>query len=450
MPASRSKFSDLLQRARRSFVYFATGGDWAIALPDKIHRNLVWFWFDGFFAAACDNIALTYLAVYLLALGATQTQIGVLSSLSSLVAALMLFPGAMLVERIGRRKHLAVTGGVGARLVLGILAALPLFLSGPTLVTVAIGVSLLRDGFANLGFPAWMAITADIVPLAGRGRYFASRNFVMGVAGMVTTLGIGFFIARTASPGGYQIALVIALILGSGSTFCFAHLKDSNPKASGGAISSFKFHDLYSELVSNRAFLILIGTTALWNLALNVAGPFFTVYLVKNLHADAAMVGMTSIATSLGTLLSQRKLGELADRWGARKLQVVCELVIPVLPILWALVNASWQIIPINVLSGVLWAGYNLSSFNYLLELAPPEKRARYSALFQFTVTISLALGAALGSVIVTFWGFIAVFLGSAIGRIIAAGLFARLSSQVRQELRPAAAQNQTGVKRLP
>ena len=169
-------------------------------------------------------------------------------------------------------------------------------------------------------------------------------------------------------------------------------------------------------------------------------------YLVKNLHGDAAMVGITSMASSLGTLLSQRKLGELSDRWGSRKLQLVCGLLIPVLPISWALVSASWQIIPVNLLGGVLWAGYNLASFNYLLELAPPEKRARYSALFQITVTLSLALGAALGSVIVTFWGFIGVFIGSAVGRMIAAGLFARLSnrgSRGRRELHLASSQNQ-------
>ena len=216
----------------------ATGGDWAIALAERTRRNLVWFWFDGFFAAACDNIAVTYLTVYLLALGATQTQIGLLSSLSSLVAAGLLFPGAMLVERIGRRKQLVVMSGIGARLVLGLLAALPLLFGGPGLVYIAIGVSLLRDGFSNLGFPAWMAITADVVPLAGRGRYFASRNFVMGAAGMVTILAMGFFISRMASPGGYQMALAAALILGSGSTFCFTRLRDASPRASTGAAPS--------------------------------------------------------------------------------------------------------------------------------------------------------------------------------------------------------------------
>ena len=40
---------------------FTWGGDWAIALPAQIKHNLTWFFFDGVFASASDNIVITYL-----------------------------------------------------------------------------------------------------------------------------------------------------------------------------------------------------------------------------------------------------------------------------------------------------------------------------------------------------------------------------------------------------
>ena len=67
----------------------------------------------GLFASASDNIALTYLVLYALAAGASRSQIGMMSSLVSLGGALLLLPGALLVEHYGRRKMIAlITGGI--------------------------------------------------------------------------------------------------------------------------------------------------------------------------------------------------------------------------------------------------------------------------------------------------------------------------------------------------
>jgi predicted MFS family arabinose efflux permease len=95
---------------------------------------------------------------------------------------------------------------------------------------------------------------------------------------------------------------------------------------------------------------------------------------------------------------------------------------------MWVLITASWHILPLNILSGALWGLFSLASFNYLLQLTPADKRARYSAIFQLTVTVSFALGAALGSLIISWLGYFGVFIISGIGRLLAALLFARIA----------------------
>jgi MFS family permease len=89
-------------------------------------------------------------------------------------------------------------------------------------------------------------------------------------------------------------------------------------------------------------------------------------------------------------------------------------------------VSSAWQIVGINVVGGILWAGYSLASFNLLLELTPDDQRARASAIYQIIVSIALAAGAATGGIIVSALGFKAVFLLSALGRWAAAFLFAK------------------------
>jgi MFS family permease len=180
-------------------------------------------------------------------------------------------------------------------------------------------------------------------------------------------------------------------------------------------------------MLKHPAFLTLAGVSALWNFSLNVAGPFFNVYLVQNLGATATMVGFLGVVSTLASLLVQRKLGELADRWGSRRMQLISGLLIPILPFAWLFVTSPWHIVPINLLSGVLWGAYSLASFNYLLALTPADQRARYSALFQLAMMVSLAAGAAVGSIIISSpWAYKGVFLGSCIGRFTAAVLFAR------------------------
>lgn len=445
-PTTSSKSTSF--RLRHFLSRLTLGGDWVISLTDEVKHNLRWFWFDGLFAAASDNIILTYIVLYLLSLGATRTQIGLMSSFSNLTAALLLLPGAFLVERIGRRKQitLAFGGGLG-RLVVLTLALLPLFLGNESLVFVAIALSVTRDAMNNLSFPAWMSLTGDIVPLEVRGRYFGSRNFIMGVAGMTTILLVGEWITRTDQPLGYQLAIGLAFILGLASTYSFSRLKDPADQKIPSQPLPPNLLGIFRDVKKHPIFLTLCVTTFLWNFSINVAGPFFSVYMVQDLKATATMVGIASIIGNLCRLIVQRKVGELADRWGPRRVQLISMILIPIVPALWAFSTAMFQIYFIEVLAGIVWGAYNLASFNFLLSLIPEDQRARYSALFQLTVTLALASGAALGSWVITQWGYRGVFLFSAMGRFIAALFFARYVIPPKQNHRQNIAEKTTAIE---
>lgn len=411
----------------QAYTRLVTGGGWALAFPQKIQQNLRWFWYDGLFASASDNIIITYMTLYVLSLGATRAQIGVMSALSSLSATLLLLPGAMLVERFNHRKELTILFGGGlARLALLFLALLPFGLNGQALVLTALALSITRDAFGNLSFPAWLSFTADIVPMEGRGRYFGSRNFIMGIAGMLTVLLVGALISHFPQPDGYQLGMGLAFVLGALSTLSFSRLREPTGQPNPQTQARLNPRTILSDLRKQPALTALIATSVLWSFFLNIPGPFFSVYLVENLKANATMVGITSTASAVAGLLVQRRLGKLADRWGARRLQLVSGLIIPILPLAWAFTTVAWHIIPINLVSGVLWGAYGLASFNLLLELTPQEGRARYSAIYQVFVTLALAAGAGIGGWMVTQWGYTAIFVTSAVGRFLAALLFAR------------------------
>ncbi|MHC1740062.1 MAG: MFS transporter [Anaerolineaceae bacterium] len=385
-----------------------------------------WFWADGSFASASDNIVINFISLYILALGATEAQVGLLSTFTNIICAIVLLPGALLAESFRRKRFFSMLCGLFARLAILLLVFVPILFKGPAVVWIAIAFSVLRDAFNNLGFPAWMTVINEVVPMEGRGRYFGSRNFIMGITGMATTLLAGKLITLLVAPLGYQIAFGLAFVLGLSSTFSYAQIEEVNPSLPAVNSLRFSFRGIVSLLKAQPQFVALTLTAALWNFAVNISGPFFNVFMVQTLKLSAVTIGFLAVVTTLTALTIQNQVGAVADRLGPRRLQLVSMFLIPLLPVSWLLVTHAWQIVIINIFSGIFWGAFNLVAFNLLLASLPPAQVPRYTALYQIVVMVSLALGALVGSGIVSKWGFFAVVIASALIRFVAAGLFAK------------------------
>jgi MFS family permease len=414
-------------RLWRGFVNLSAGGSWSAQLPATVRHNLRSFFFDGIFSSASDGITASYLVLFILNLGASAAQIGLMTALASLSAMLLLLPGAMLAERFGKRKTVVLlSGGVVSRIGLFLMVLTPLFFKGPAAVYVVIGIKVIADGFANLGFPAWMSITADIIPLAWRGRYFGTRNTIMGITNMMTTLIAGLVITALHGPAGYQWALGLAFAIGMVSTYSYAQIKEPENTGARAVPLSYSPASIWNSIKADRNFLAYLVFSLTWNFSLNISGPFFGPYQVQVLKSSAAMIGLVGIASSLASLPAPRIFGQLSDKWGPRRVQLLAGFLIPLLPLAWVFTSQPWHGIPINIFGGFLWAGFGLVSFNYFLILTPPEHRARYSAINQIAVAIASAIGAALGGVLAGYVGYHWLFIFSGIGRFIGMGIFAR------------------------
>ncbi len=401
------------------------GGPWGRTLDKQHQHNMHWFWFDGLFASASDNIMINYISIYILALGASETQVGLMSSFSSVACALVLLPGALLAEHAARKRNIALINGVFARLMILLLVFVPILFKSPILIWIAIALSVGRDAFNNFGYPAWMDVANATVPIEGRGRFFGSRNFIMSITGILTTLLAGRLISGFAGTFGYQIALAVSFALGMVSTFSFGHIHEKGNRPQQPK-RSFSLRDLAQMFKEQPQFTALTLTAALWNFGINISGPFFNVQMVNTLKFSAASIGLVAVVTSITTLITQNQIGAWADRVGMRRLQYTSMWLIPLLPLSWIFATQVWHVALINAFSGIVWGAYNLVSFNLLLATIPQGQVPRYSAVYQIVIMLSMALGAAVGSAIIVQWGFIAVLIGSAVVRYSAAFLFGK------------------------
>ncbi|MBF6599149.1 MAG: MFS transporter [Dehalococcoidia bacterium] len=381
------------------------------------------FWWDGFWASGSETVVLNYLGLYLLAFGASNAQVGLLSSFSSLFAALAFFPGAHVAETVGHRKATVLASGGGlARLALVALALVPFFARGGAAIWLVMAIASFRGFFAYFHVPAWTSLTSDIVPAGIRGRYLASRNIGMSICALAVAPLAGFLIDQYTGFHGWQLVWMVAFATGALSTWAYARIPEPPPHPPA-AVSAAEPAErgFFGDLLADRNFVAYLASVAIWNLALQVSGPFFNVYLVKNLHASSLWVGILAALPSLSALVGLLYMGRMMDRRGTKSLMVVCGLLIPLLPLAWTLVNAPWQVIFINAFGGALWAGYNLALSNMVMVMSPPEKRARYAAAFQTVMLAAAFAGPLLGGYVIDATGFRAVFLLSAGGRLAAA-----------------------------
>jgi MFS family permease len=398
--------------------------------PDEVHpggpANRRLLWVDGLISNISESFITSFVNPFAMALGATSGQIGVLSATTNLASALGLLPGARLSERSGQRKRIVVlTGGLAGRLLLFGVAALPLFLGAPAVIYAVLVFFALRAFFNQVGYPAWSALVADLVPKSIRGRYLSARNIGLAAAALLFTPLAGRIIESVGGVRGYQVSLVIAALVGLLATAVFARIREPETQRPGDALQGRGILGL--DLIrGHHQFLAFTAVALVWNLALMIAGPFFSVYLVRTLHGTPTQIGVLAAVYSLGNIVGQRLWGRLNDRRGAAWVMRLTGLLIPMVPLAWSMAPGPWWLIPVELTSGFMWAGYLLANFNLLLALAPEAQRERFVALYQTVVFGAAFVGPLIGGALADTITIPRLMWISSAGRMIAALVFLR------------------------
>lgn len=391
--------------------------------PPQARKGMIIFWIYGFLIAASSAFVDTYTTLYALALGATNVQIGALSSSASFLGMLAPIPGAQWAERWGNRKAVVLIAFGIRRLTLLGAMLLPLILPGQAAIYAVIVCFALRTGLMNLGNPAWVSLSGDIVPQKLRGRYFASRKTVMALASMLFVPLAGQVIEWGGGLRGYRWTFAISIVLGAIALAHYAYIPE--PAQPSSRQKRAKRNTFWRSLTENRTFLFYMLIAMIWNFSLQLGGPFFSVYQVQVLNSSPGIIGLLSMASALSRLIGQQFWGRVVDRRGSRWTLTLCTLIIPFLPFLWIPMTKPWHVIFVTVPSGFLWAGHELANFNLLLALpGEPQRTTRAAANYATLVGLANIAGPILGGRIIEATNYHWDFILSGMGRLLAGILF--------------------------
>jgi len=256
-----------------------------------------------------------FLAAFALALGASYWEIGLISAVAFLSMPMQLV-GLYAVDRWKRRRGLVIFCALTARLLWILIACLPFFPAKASVRFLLI-VLVCSGLIAAIPGPAWHSLVRSLVPLDSLGKVFSKRLAWGTVIGLTLTLAGGFFVDGWPNFTGrppleaYSALFVIGILFGLIGVRAISHLPE--PPMEGERSESLRA--LMWLPLRDAGFRSLLGFIAFWNFSINLATPFFVVFMLERLLLPMRAVTAFIVLQQLVFVLSVRIWGILSDRF---------------------------------------------------------------------------------------------------------------------------------------
>ncbi|HLD39127.1 MAG TPA: MFS transporter [archaeon] len=400
---------------------------------EKVNKSLRASTNEGMFNASASSITNTFITPLALELKATNAEIGLLTAVQNFANTIGQIPGAKLTEYYPR-KSIWMLSQIMSKILLWIPIIFLPFLQLDNPVIILIILMGFIAFFAGLRSPAWSSLMGDLVPLKTRGRYFGMRNMLTGIAGIVATIIAGIVVAEY----GFSVIFIAAVLLGIVSIFFFIRMYEPQFKRVFYYKHTFNFrpNELVKSLSVNKALVIFTVYLFFMNFAVEIAAPFYTVYMLKDLQINYFWFAVLTTLGAVVRIFAYKYWGRFVDKYGSRKILVVTGFFGCFTPLLWLLVSNIYDIALLKIFDSFVWAGLDMVVFNYLLDITPANKRPQYVANHNFFTGFGVVFGALTGAMIAEsvqnssllwFHGLQIVFLTSFLLRIIVLAILPKI-----------------------
>ncbi|MBL7164976.1 MAG: MFS transporter [Dehalococcoidales bacterium] len=355
---------------------------------------------DGASHSAMLGLTQNYVVPFALAFRATTAQIGLLSSIPSLIMAFSQLTAPFLARRAGSRKNFILPVALIHALIWLPILLIPYIFPGDKMWWL-IGLMSLSAVFNSLANPAWGSLMADLVPENTRGRYFGQRAKICGFVTLVFSFAAGGLLQwTTGNPFiGFSVIFGSAMLFRLISWYFLSKMHEpllsKTEKYHGNLLSAVK-----KMWPSNLGRFIIY--VALVNFATLLCGPFFAVYMLRDLQFNYFTYVTINATASIATIAFMTFWGKRADRAGNIKVMRITAFLIPLVPVLWLVSKEVYFLIPIQILAGFAWSGFNLVSSNFLYDVSPRENRTQNIAIFNAINGLAMCLGALTGGFLVS------------------------------------------------
>jgi len=375
------------------------------------------------------NVAAPFLPVFLTRLGASNFQVGLLSSMPGMTGLVL----ALLVGRFLQTRRDIVPWYSLSRLMVILCYALTGLLTLLISEKFVIISTLLIWAFATLPQTA-LAVAFSVVmnAVAGpEGRYalLSRRWAIFGLTSVVGTFIVTRLIDRVAFPVNYAIMFLV-LSLGGFFSFYFSRKiqmpEHAPPTLSNSGSPLAGYRNYLTLLRTNPAFVSFSVKRFVYFSAIVLSMPIMPLYLVREVHATDSQIGAINMTMTLVMLVGYFLWPWLSRRRGGRFVLLATTLGMALYPALSAATPRVDLIILYAGIGGLFQAGLDLVFFDELMKTVPAEYSATFVALAQSMQYLSMILAPLIGTWLANYIGLGGALWLSAGLRVLGFMLFLR------------------------
>jgi MFS family permease len=343
-----------------------------------------------------------FLVAFALKLGASNFVIGLLAAIGPLSQLLQL-PSILLVERIRNRRAITVVAAGLGRLSWLLVALAAFFLPQKAALTVLLFSLIAASALGAVSGCSWNSWMRDLIPQDILGSFFSKRMRVAAAVGIALSLLAAVYLdlwkkwLSDYELQGYSILFLLGFVAGAVGVYFLTKTPEPGMASSEHGPGILR---LLSRPFKDGNFRKLIAFMSSWNFAVNLAGPFFMVYMLKRLGLSMSFIIGLSIISQIMNFAFLKVWGRFTDRFSNKSVLAICGPLFILAILAWTFTTMPEKhfltiplLILIHVVMGLASAGVSLASGNIGLKLAPKGQATAYLATN--TVVNSVAAGIA-------------------------------------------------------
>lgn len=367
----------------------------------KINKSLKYSIYDGAANGVDDGAGLSYISPFAIALKSSDNQIALLSSIPNLIAPISQLWSTKAIEKIKSRKQIVIFSAFMQSLMWIPIILIPFFFlkNGPVILIITFSIFAIFGSFLG---PVWASWMGDLVPEKKRGRYFGNRSKIVGFVSLIVSLAAGFFLdifPKNQVFTGFAILFIIALFGRLVSIFFLS--KKYEPKFEINEKYQFSLGQFVKKMPYNNFGKFTIYLTIMM-FAVYVASPFFSVYMLKQLKLNYVTYTIIQISSSVASLIGMPLWGKFADKYGNIRATKISGLLIPLVPVLWLFSSNVVYLTLIQIYSGFVWSGFNLSTANFVYDTTTKQRRTACIAYLNVLNGVGIFIGSTIGGLLAT------------------------------------------------
>lgn len=378
---------------------------------------------DGATFSLMVGIGETYLPALVLALGLGEIAAGLIATVPMLIGAVAQLITPWALARLGSCKHWVVAC---ARLQAASLLLIPVSVAiGPSAYWLVFVAASLYWAAGMATGPAWNTWMESIIPVRIRARFFASRVRI-SQAGTLTGFVVGGLVLQAAARADVALAAFAAIFaIASAARFVSAFLLSTqsespesmarNPVSLSAAVTSWRTSD--GAKLLQYLFAVQV--------AVYIAGPLFTPFMLKTLQFSYFEYMVLVALGFLGKVIALSAWGRVAQRLGARRLLWIGGMGIVPVAGLWVVSTSYPFLAALQLVSGVLWAAYELAMCLLFLDSIPRRERTSLLTLYNLGNSLAIVVGGMIGVSLLQWGGksfaaYLSIFAISSVARAAA------------------------------